>query len=277
MHKSLRSCPLDVVKQEFGKLSKKHAIAAGTIDPDHSETLQRFKRVKKAFGAHVEDKIVVTSEKGIANAVCGAMKHLPRGDTFFNRWPVPVLPASQMPTCSEEIYSKIFPDAGLPAEAADLGDDDGSEISKEIPEGHIIPFPHEHHWSLAQELAHVFRADVVIDLQVGCGHKMLGVLISANLRGVAVFRNASHYNYVHKRWHDYIKAKRLVPGFVPLSKPAELIQFEKSSSGLPPQTPERSLPSPSKAAFSPATPAPETPAQSSGSGLAAFGNISLSV
>jgi hypothetical protein len=45
-------------------ISKKHMLVVGTIEQDTNETLARFKKGKKAFGARVEDKIVACSIEG---------------------------------------------------------------------------------------------------------------------------------------------------------------------------------------------------------------------
>ena len=98
---------LDVVKQELAKLSgaKKHTMVVGQIEPSASDSLQRFKRGRKAFGSRVESRFVATSVQGIANAKCGAMTYL-EGDTFFNRWPVKLIPVSDLKQLDEQAYEK---------------------------------------------------------------------------------------------------------------------------------------------------------------------------
>ena len=100
---------LDVVKQELTKLTgaKKHTMVVGQIEPSASDSLQRFKRGRKAFGSRVESRFVATSVQGIANAKCGAMTYL-KGDTFFNRWPVKLIPVSDLKQLEEQAYEKMW-------------------------------------------------------------------------------------------------------------------------------------------------------------------------
>lgn len=280
--KTLARNSIDVSKTELLRIGKKMNLAVGTIEPDHTETLSRFKRGKKAFGNHVEEKLVLASEKGLANAICGPMKYL-RGDTFFNKWPVPVSQISQMATCAQDIYDKMFADSILEEASgacADHGEEDGSDMTAEIPEGQVLPFPHEQHHSLFQELAHVFRAEVLLIFTPGAGNALVGMLMtpSNSLRAVAVCRNVVHRTFLQKRLEDVIRTKRLVPGFQPLVKPAELILFEKANAGATAGPMKMSLSQPSPEpprGFQPSAPAAS--AAASGSGLAAFGNITLNV
>jgi hypothetical protein len=98
-------------------ISKKHMLVVGTIEQDTNETLARFKKGKKAFGARVEDKIVACSIKGFQDAVNGRMKFLP-ADTFFNRWPIPVLPVSMM---AQIVEAQAWSDACLLPDATQNG------------------------------------------------------------------------------------------------------------------------------------------------------------
>lgn len=100
---------LDTVKQEIAKLTgaKKHSMIVGQIEPCAQDSLQRFKRGRKAFGSRVESRFVATSVQGIANAKCGAMTYL-EGDTFFNRWPVKLIPVSDLKQMDEQAYEKMW-------------------------------------------------------------------------------------------------------------------------------------------------------------------------
>ena len=126
--------------------------------------------------------MVMASIRGMTNAVAGRMRFL-NSDTFFNRWPVPVLPATVLSRVTEAEADKIF-DLGCPApeaQATDDGEESMDPTSLDIAEGQVIPFPHEQHQVLTQELMHVFHCDVLIDVAPGSGVKLLAVLLS-NLR-----------------------------------------------------------------------------------------------
>ncbi len=75
------------------------------------------------------------------------------GDTFWNRWPSPVLPSSGLALAPAKVEESIF--AGQEKEDrdgdADLGEEDAeAHFGTELPEGQTVPFPHEHHGLLCQ-------------------------------------------------------------------------------------------------------------------------------
>ena len=55
----------------------------------------------------------------------------------------------------------------------------------ELGRENVWPFPLESHHNLAQELCHVFDANVVVIFGPGSGHAILGALLS-NMRVVSV-------------------------------------------------------------------------------------------
>ena len=94
--------------------------------------------------------------------------------------------------------------------AEDGADDGGMDIS--IDESKVIPYPHKHHWTLCQEFLEVFggaSGTTLIDLSVGSGAKLLGVLLS-NGRAVGVVRSQNHRKWVMQNLVDWVKQKRLV-------------------------------------------------------------------
>lgn len=186
--KSLRSSAVDIVKTAMTQNLRKQPIQVGTIELDTQECLQRVRtRGRKAFGNHIEDKLVLSSLRGLNTAVAGRMKYL-NSDTFFNRWPVPVLAGAVLPRAAEALTESIF-ELGIAAPPRAEPSDDGEEslepTSLDVAEGQTIPFPHEHHHLLTQELMHVFRTDVLVDATPGSGVKMLAVLLS-NVRAALI-------------------------------------------------------------------------------------------
>lgn len=195
---SLRGSVVDSVRGAMQSALRQHQIQVGNIDLDSTECLQRFRtKGRRAFGNHIEDKLMLASIKGFGTAVAGRMKFL-NEDTFFNRWPVPVVSGTVLPQSPEAQAEAIFQLHGACAPPAAEPTDDGEECADpttlDIAEGMVIPFPHEHHHLLTQEMMHVFHSDVVIDITPGSGMKLLGVLLSngrAALRpGGIIFRNA---------------------------------------------------------------------------------------
>ena len=75
---------------------KRHQISIGTVEADTAETLLRHRRrTMRAFAATIEDKIKIASLR-MTDVHFGKMKYLANGDTFFNKWPTPLLPISSM-------------------------------------------------------------------------------------------------------------------------------------------------------------------------------------
>ena len=201
-NKSLRGSAMDTVKTTAATALRKHQIQVGSIEPHAVECLQRVRaRGRRAFGNHIEDKLVLASLRGLSTAVVGRMKHL-NSDTFFNRWPVPVVSGAVLPRATEAQAETIF-ELGLQAppqvEASDDGEESMEPTTLDITEGQVTPFPHEHHHVLTQELMHVFHSDVVIDITPGSGLKLLGALLS---NGRASLRIA------HRRQSVYIHQKK---------------------------------------------------------------------
>ena len=69
--------------------------------------LVKFDQFATRLGSHVEDKLLVSSYKGISFA-SSSMKHLKGTDTFFNRWLVPLVPIGSLKTCKRSDYDNMF-------------------------------------------------------------------------------------------------------------------------------------------------------------------------
>jgi len=192
--RSLRNSNLDTARAEIMKL-KKHTLAVGTIEPDAVELLNRHRRGKRAFGARVEDKMLCCSVRGLLSAHCGRMKYL-SADTFFNKWPVPLQLVPTLPQMTATQYEKMYEADHEDIQKADLGEEDAFELT-DIAEGNVIPYPHEHHYVLMQEMLHTFKAEILVDLAPGSGQKVLGCLLS-NCKAVVVCKNQVHLKFVQK-------------------------------------------------------------------------------
>ena len=56
----------------------------------------------------MEDKLVLCSNKAFSSAASN-MKHLKGGvDTFFNRWPLPLVPIGMLKTCKLTEFDQMF-------------------------------------------------------------------------------------------------------------------------------------------------------------------------
>eukprot|EP00435_Cladocopium_sp_Y103_P026491 s434_g6.t1 len=273
---------LDVIKK---KLPRKASSAVITLDPDQTDLLARIR-------AHVEDRLVLASNKGFTMAQ-STMKFLKQTDTFFNRWPVPLVPVGAFKTCKLADYDLMFQGDT----ANDRLHEDCDLAGDFLNEDEVIPFPHEAHQLLAQEILHIFGANILVAVGVGSGLSILGGLV-AGARVVAICSSKPHMKFVQKNLSQWLREKKLVPGTT-LQKPQHLQQWEqkKGARGNAPPPPKASPPA-TNASPGPSTPAasptstggtPGTPAANGGSAgaaanvnggpgrnlLASFGNVAM--
>lgn len=149
------------------------------------------------------------------------------------------------------------------ADRDDGEDCHGSTDALDLPvtEKTVIPFPHEHHWSLTQEWLAVFGGAsmvTLIDMVPGSGAKLLGCLLS-NGRGIGVARSQQHVKWMMENLISWVRQKRLVT-VTGLSKPEALIAWERQMA----TSRQGNQPTPRPAPPTPATPVtPATPATSS--------------
>lgn len=240
----------------------------------HAQAISLMARMFMKQGAHVEDRIVLSSNKGFTTAA-SSMKYLKGGlDTFFNRWPVPLVPIGALKTAKVAEYDAMFvsdnvsdrlpEDAcirfqvssvisvsngfssvrlsdslGLFQELGQEGDMVGSDMVKE---DECIPFPHECHQVLTQELMHVFGAGVLVTAGVGSGLSILGALLSGG-RVVALCASRAHMKFCQANVQAWLKEKKVVPGTT-LPKPAHLTSYQQKKQRVVPKPPAPKPPPP---------------------------------
>ena len=160
----------------------------------------------------------------------------------------------------------------------------------EIKEDECIPFPHEAHQVLTQELLHVFSSQVLVAAGIGSGLSVLGGLLAGS-RVVALCSSKAHMKFVSQNVTNWCREKKIVPGTL-LPKPGHLVSYEakkgrtgvnqpKAPAPTPPATPKNPgpalAPSPSTAASSVPSPSP-SPSTNGAPGknlLSAFGNAAM--
>lgn len=220
------------------------------------------------------------------------MKFL-RGDTFFAKWAIPLLPTSHMPEMPDAMYEKLFEtDVGSDRLESDNGVEDGLESAQEVKTGNVKPFPHEYPAVFTQELLSVFHTDVLIDFAPQSGQKLLAALM-LNLRAVGICKSVQHKKFILGNLIDIVKAKKMIPGYTSLPKPAELLAYENKLKQKPamispikpsqPTTPATPTPPAEGAAtvtparvVTPVVPSPSTTTPvAPGSLLHAFGSVSM--
>ena len=170
-----------------------------------------------------------------------------------------------------------------------LGEEGEMIASDMVKDDEVIPFPHESHPILTQELLHIFHAGVLIAVGIGAGLSVLGGLL-AGARVVAVTASKAHQRFVERNIFAWLKEKKVVPGTL-LPKPMNLLQWEQKK-GKPTPTPPRppasgsgGTPSPAPSPAPTPSPAPSpSPAPTPNNGnsggpgknlLAAFGNAAM--
>lgn len=95
---------LEIVKRKLHV--GRQSIAVVSLDAVTSDMLARMRRGKRALGQRVEDKLVLSSLRGLQTAK-STMRYL-GGDTFFNKWSVPLVPLSTLPTMTTDDYGKMW-------------------------------------------------------------------------------------------------------------------------------------------------------------------------
>ena len=118
-----------------------------------ADLLARLK-AKSSFQGSSENYIIFSSEKKLV--VPRQRMEVHGGDTFFNRWTVPLIPFSRLCRVDRATYEAVF--AGQenttqddPLSTEDVRTADEATLTDE----QRIPFPQEHDMSLGQELIKV--------------------------------------------------------------------------------------------------------------------------
>ena len=155
----------------------------------------------------------------------------------------------------------------------EIGEEGEMIATDMVGEDECIPFPHEAHQVLTQEILHIFSAGVLVAAGIGSGLSVLGGLLGG-ARVVAICSSKSHQKYVQKNVTQWLKEKKLVPGTV-LPKPPQLQQWEqKKGRGVPrPPAAANGVPSPApKSMASPSNGSSPTPTPNAGAGVSASAN-----
>ena len=155
----------------------------------------------------------------------------------------------------------------------EIGEEGEMIATDMVGEDECIPFPHEAHQVLTQEILHVFSAGALVAAGISSGLSVLGGLLGG-ARVVAICSSKSHQKYVQKNVTQWLKEKKLVPGTV-LPKPPQLQQWEqKKGRGVPrPPAAANGVPSPApKSMASPSNGSSPTPTPNAGAGVSASAN-----
>lgn len=145
----------------------------------------------------------------------------------------------------------------------EIGEEGEMIATDMVGEDECIPFPHEAHQVLTQEILHIFSAGVLVAAGIGSGLSVLGGLLGG-ARVVAICSSKSHQKYVQKNVTQWLKEKKLVPGTV-LPKPPQLQQWEQKKGRGGPSPAPKSMASPSNGSS-------PTPTPNAGAGVSASAN-----
>lgn len=145
------------------------------------------------------------------------------GDTYFNVWPVPVLPLANMVKCTVKEHDDIF----LEDTAQDSGAEDGAGGAAVEDLGEqLVPFPRELHCKLTREMIHVWDIDVGVIFNPGSGQSLLAFIME-NKRAVGFAKNQVHRSLIMKMLTDAVRTLGLAQ-HTPPPKPKELTVWESS-------------------------------------------------
>ncbi len=153
------------------------------------------------------------------------MKYLMEGqspaDTYFNVWPVPVLPVASMAKVTQAVHAEIFADD----EPQDSGAEDGagSVVVAYLGEK-VIPFPREMSDKLTREMIHIWSVEVGVIFNPGAGLALLAFILE-NKRAVGIMKNKAHRDFVKGLLIESVKTMNLAPDTRP-PKPTELTTRE---------------------------------------------------
>ena len=169
---------------------KLQAPKIGGIVLSPTDLIQRTKS-KNAFGAYGDNDIVFTKEKKTAQV----RRHMTvlGGDTFVNKWNVPVIQLAKLTRCTQAVYEAIFRDDSERPDVHDVGDSMAvqEELNDAAEKDERIPFPQEHSMLLGQELINVFDGEIVVLLKPGSGEMLKAALIR-HAWGVGICKNSAH-------------------------------------------------------------------------------------
>lgn len=125
----------------------------GRIELSRADLLTRVKAKSSSQGSY-ENYIIFTSEKKLG--VPRQTMEVPWGDTFFNRWTVPLIPFSRLHRVNWQTYMATF----LGQESAPQADPASPEDSRTgdevaLTDEQRIPCPHEHDVVLCRQMIKV--------------------------------------------------------------------------------------------------------------------------
>ena len=116
------------------------------------------------------------------------------GDTFFNRWSVPLIPYGKMVKCKSDDHHALFRDGQL-ADVHMEPDEHTISIHEELNlaagKDEMIPFPQEHNLALGQEMLNVFQSEILVVLKPGSG-EMLKAALLKHVWSIAIVKNQTH-------------------------------------------------------------------------------------
>ena len=113
-----------------------------------ADLLARIKG-KSSFQGANENYLIFTSEKKME--VPHQRMEVSGGDTFFNRWTVPLIPFSRLCRVDRATYQAMFAGKDDASQADPMSNDDVRTADEAtLTDEQRIPFPHEHGMVLCQ-------------------------------------------------------------------------------------------------------------------------------
>ena len=97
----------------------------------------------------------------------------------------------------------------------DIGQEGEMIVSDMVKDDECIPFPHESHQVLSQELLHIFNAGVLVAVGIGSGYSTLGGLLGG-ARVVAICASKAHQKFVQKNLTSWLKDLMIIRYLLPM-------------------------------------------------------------
>ena len=160
-------------------LGKKHVgLKIGAVRLNATELMQQV--YTRGCWNRTPDHHVVFTYQATPKQTAGRkrMKYLMENqifaDTYFNVWPIPVVPIANMAKVTQAVHDEIF----IEDHAQDSGAEDGSGTAVVQDLGDkMIPFPREMSDKLTRELIFVWELDTGVIFNPGSGFSLLAFIL----------------------------------------------------------------------------------------------------
>ena len=156
------------------KFLKRHRLQPpklGKIELSMTDLLGRIKS-KDSFKGVGDNFMVFSSEK--KETTPRMTMDILGGDTFFNKWPIPLIPFGRLATADRKVCDAIFDSEEYISSSEVAGDEQDDRTADEcnLEENKRIPFPQEHDMALGRQMIRarpaVKRSVIAVAVNLSC-------------------------------------------------------------------------------------------------------------